>query len=315
MKFLICLLAVAAAAEPAFDGKSGRGLRDAVAAECAPRLTVEPRFEVFAGLDGQTTRAYDPWNDRWIGQTDYRDWHIPLGWMPVAWWERPTPQASNDLHNLRPCHVKTADALQGLPPGAGPLERVDYDNGTVQAGILGGKARCVPPAAYRGDLARAYMYMATLYPTDYIVPQAWTMLTGKVHPSLTPYALELLMRWHADDPVSPEEAARNQRVAELQGNANPFIDFPDLPRYLWGDKAGEPFVINPRRVPLHSTYHMADGRVDLYTPAAPADARWTVDGASVNGPSVETSALGTGRHHLTFTHGQLTGRVMITILP
>jgi hypothetical protein len=42
------------------------------------------------------------------------------------------------------------------------------------------------------------------------------------------------------DPVSPKELHRAIEVNKIQGNRNPFIDYPDLVEYIWGDKQGTP---------------------------------------------------------------------------
>jgi endonuclease I len=39
---------------------------------------------------------------------------------------------------------------------------------------------------------------------------------------------ELLLSWHEDYPVSLYEKHRNAAIQELQGNRNPFIDYPNL---------------------------------------------------------------------------------------
>lgn len=309
------LLALALAAMPGFVGKSGAGLRQAVARECAPARAAQPSFQLMARLDGQAARTWDPWCAAWVDEGAWRDWYTLAGWAPARWWESPASFEAIDLHNLRPSRVDAADARGLYPPGVGPMEQVRWDNGVFQTGVAGDIEVFTPPAEYRGDLARAYFYMAALYPTTHIAPRAWTVLTGREHPALTPYAVGLLGAWAVDDPVSPDEGARNGRVEAEQGNRNPFIDYPDLWRHLWGDRADTPFVVEGERVPLRGTYRMSDGRIDLYTPSAPPGAAWSVDGREVGSASVATADLGPGRHHLTFTHRAATGRVMIEILP
>ena len=56
---------------------------------------------------------------------------------------------------------------------------------------------------------------------------------------LTKYGVALLMKWHRQDPVSQKEIDRNNGIQETQGNRNPFIDYPYLAEYIWGEKAGE----------------------------------------------------------------------------
>jgi deoxyribonuclease I len=42
----------------------------------------------------------------------------------------------------------------------------------------------------------------------------------------------LLIRWDQEFPVSLHEKHRNQAIYQIQGNRNPFIDFPDLTEYI-----------------------------------------------------------------------------------
>ena len=37
-----------------------------------------------------------------------------------------------------------------------------------------------------------------------------------------------LKAWNEEDPVDLEELERNDSIMKLQGNRNPFIDFPEL---------------------------------------------------------------------------------------
>jgi hypothetical protein len=43
------------------------------------------------------------------------------------------------------------------------------------------------------------------------------------------------MKWHRQDPVSQKEIDRNNAVYDIQDNRNPFIDYPYLAEYIWGD--------------------------------------------------------------------------------
>ena len=46
----------------------------------------------------------------------------------------------------------------------------------------------------------------------------------------------MMMRWSKNDPVDAVETARNNAVQEVQGNRNPFVDYPGLEDYVWGSK-------------------------------------------------------------------------------
>ena len=69
------------------------------------------------------------------------------------------------------------------------------------------RARVVEPRpASRGNIARAMLYMEDRY-------------------GLTLYARQrrALLEWHRADPVDAHERWRNRRIAEVQGDPNPWI--------------------------------------------------------------------------------------------
>ena len=65
------------------------------------------------------------------------------------------------------------------------------------------------------------------------------MLSNNAYPVFKPYAINLLMEWHRNDPVSSKEINRNNAVDNIQRNRNPFIDFPVLAEYIWGEYQDE----------------------------------------------------------------------------
>ena len=60
-------------------------------------------------------------------------------------------------------------------------------------------------------------------------------LDGKAYPGLSSWQLEMLLKWAQNDPVSEKEVNRNNAVYGIQKNRNPFIDYPGLERFIWGD--------------------------------------------------------------------------------
>ena len=108
--------------------------------------------------------------------------------------------------------------------------------------VTNGKARVFEPNdEYKGDLARAYFYMATAYESykngfgKERSPKDWKsdMLTSDIYPFFTDWALKMLMRWSQQDPVSEKEISRNEGIFAIQGNRNPFVDYPGLEKYIW----------------------------------------------------------------------------------
>lgn len=62
--------------------------------------------------------------------------------------------------------------------------------------------------------------------------------------TLNQWSINLLLKWSRQDPVSDKEVARNDAVYKIQNNRNPFIDNPSLAEYIWGDHAGEAFIVD-----------------------------------------------------------------------
>ena len=50
--------------------------------------------------------------------------------------------------------------------------------------------------------------------------------------------MNLLLKWHREDPVSAWEIQRNNLVEDKQGNRNPFIDHPSYVDLIWGGTYG-----------------------------------------------------------------------------
>jgi len=51
---------------------------------------------------------------------------------------------------------------------------------------------------------------------------------------LTDYAVKLFTKWHEMDPPDEWEINLNNRLFEIQGNKNPFIDHPEYVNAIWG---------------------------------------------------------------------------------
>ena len=82
-----------------------------------------------------------------------------------------------------------------------------------------------PIDEYKGDFARTYFYFGTRY---YGEDGSWEGSPQVDGAQLLPWAENLLLEWHAADPVSAKEIDRNEAIYAIQGNRNPFIDRPDF---------------------------------------------------------------------------------------
>jgi endonuclease I len=98
-----------------------------------------------------------------------------------------------------------------------------------------------PIDSFKGDLARTYFYMAVRY-LD-VLP-GWTsdMFSGD---SLAGWVRQMLLTWHAMDPVSSKEIARNDSIWLIQANRNPFIDQPGWVAAIWDTPDGTSKALSP----------------------------------------------------------------------
>ncbi len=92
-----------------------------------------------------------------------------------------------------------------------------------------------PIDEYKGDFARSYLYMSTRYYTEDAGWPGSPMTDGS---QLKSWALQVMLAWSAQDPVSPKETDRNDAVYQAQNNRNPFIDHPEFINEIWGFPVG-----------------------------------------------------------------------------
>ena len=162
--------------------------------------------------------------------------------MPKSWFNDASPMYSDAFH-LYPTDGKVNGQRSNFPYGECANGTTLPSNGNVKAlGKLGtstfaGYSGRVfePDDEYKGDFARSYFYMATAY-NDRVANWNSDMLAGNDYPVFSSWALNLLLKWHRQDPVSDKERTRNDAVYAHQRNRNPYIDHPELVEYVWGDK-------------------------------------------------------------------------------
>lgn len=115
-----------------------------------------------------------------------------------------------------------------------------------------------PADPWKGDFARGYMYMATAYQDyNWEGKQALQILQQGAYPTLQKWAYTLYIQWAKADKPDPVEIKRNNDVAKIQGNRNPYVDFPNLMEYVWGDSTNIAF--NPETTVKSSSYVNGEG--------------------------------------------------------
>lgn len=180
--------------------------------------------------------------------------------IPKSWWGGGKNDMYSDIFHLVPTdgYVNNRRSAYAF----GEVQNVTYSYNGCKLGsskssistdretLLGTSASCSgtvfePKEDYKGDFARGYLGMIAKYSnTSYSITSGnggliFEAFKSTSHFGLTQYGIVLLMKWHREDPVSRKEIDRNNGIQQTQGNRNPFIDYPYLAEYIWGEKAGQ----------------------------------------------------------------------------
>lgn len=119
------------------------------------------------------------------------------------------PYMLADLHNLYPELMRVELARRNSQFGTlGDAVPSKFDD--IGCDLKASFQLVEPRAEAKGNVARAIFYMHV----EYGLP-----IPGQV---------QMFKQWHQMDPPDADEKARNDRIAELQGTRNRFIDNPEL---------------------------------------------------------------------------------------
>ncbi len=168
--------------------------------------------------------------------------------VPQSWWDNGTSvPPGTDLYNVMPSDTPANSAKANYPWGVVDEGKATFDNdvtkvGTGTVGETYSGTVFEPADWYKGDFARIGFYMATCYPD--IWNDEAIMMSNDLPLTLLDDFATMLMAWSNADPVDEGEIQRNEDVCKYQLNRNPFIDYPELVDYIWGDKSGEAFYLS-----------------------------------------------------------------------
>lgn len=195
--------------------------------------------------------------------------------MPNSWFGGKVMPMYTDLFHMYPTDKVVNNKRSNYPFGETNGESYKSANDFSKLGkcTVEGYSGTVfePNDEYKGDFARTYFYMVTCYEEK--LPDWYSnfsdsrpTLDGKTYPGLSEWQLKMLMRWAKQDPVSEKEVNRNNAVYEIQKNRNPFIDYPGLEEYIWGDKQDEAFSYDNMPSAIKSVDTAADQPTVIYSP-------------------------------------------------
>lgn len=247
---------------------------------------------------------------------------------PASWFSDASPMYS-DLFNVYPTDGWVNSVRSNYPYGEVGAADITSVNGSKRGNSdFPGYTGVVfePVDEYKGDFARTVMYMATRY-SDNLA--SWLSANSNdtevevIYDSsngLTSYAVNLFLAWSRMDPVSAKETARNEAVYGIQSNRNPFIDFPGLEEYIWGNKTGELFYVNTPP-PVNTPVISATGKVvnngqtiAFGTVSGPMQKSFTIKTSGITGDlTVSTSGAGYVSSATTILQQQAENGYTITV--
>lgn len=180
--------------------------------------------------------------------------------FPNSWFGKKIQPMYTDLHHLYPTDGYVNNRRDNYPFGETDGEKYMSANDFSKLGACTypGYTDIVfePADEYKGDFARTYFYMVTCYEEQIVdwynnFADARPTLDGNTYPGLSSWQLSMLMKWAQNDPVSEKEINRNNAVFGIQNNRNPFIDYPELEQYIWGESTDSLFSYDNYQKPKH----------------------------------------------------------------
>lgn len=286
LSFLMCLLAVLSVYAQGpnnsgtyyknADGKKGKDLKTAFAGIISNHtsLSYNSLWEHYKKTDlrpdGKIWDMYsnitnfDPDRDRAGSYSKEGDVFNREHSFPKSWFDDATPMTTDIMH-IVPTDAKVNGMRSNYPFGENNGDRYKSNGGFSKLGTCTtpGYSGIVfePNDEYKGDFARIYFYMVTCYESKV---SSWDseMLSHDSYPAFKKWALDMLLRWAKEDPVSQKEIDRNNAVYAIQHNRNPYVDYPGLEQYVWGANQDEAFS--------YDNYEYKDpGTTDPDTPDTP----------------------------------------------
>lgn len=135
--------------------------------------------------------------------------------VPQSWFNERMPMRG-DIHHLFTCDPVCNSIRSNYPYHDFPDYNPDHiGNERVEDACGKADDELFEPEYGKGTVARAMLYFLIRYPDE--IEHSHKETINK----------DLLLEWHQQFPPDLYEKHRNQAIYEIQGNRNPFIDYPD----------------------------------------------------------------------------------------
>lgn len=159
----------------------------------------------------------------------------------------------SDLYHVRPCDSKVNTARGDAPyvcfddsefsskksatvevGDSGPYKLRIYGAEETSTGVYEYASLVEPSDEFKGDVARIVAYIYMHYNSFSGTPSSRSSMVGSldltkaIGYSSASKAKAVLKSWNKLDPPDDIEKRRNHSVQQIQGNRNPFVDYPNL---------------------------------------------------------------------------------------
>ena len=184
--------------------------------------------------DGTPPYSFDFDDDQCGQYSDEGDCFNREHTWPSSWFEDLSPMRS-DLHQVFPVDGYMNGIRSSYPFGVVGWSTYESANGSLRGNSdlcsYGGRV-FEPIDAYKGDVARAQLYMSIRYRGE---DGDWSSSEATDGATLEDWYVETMLAWHLLDPVSDKERDRNDAIQGIQDNRNPFVDHPEYACWIWVD--------------------------------------------------------------------------------
>ena len=227
--------------------------------------------------------------------------------VPQSLFKKKAPMR-NDIHFVVPSDGKVNGVRGSFPFGEVAFPEYTSKNGSkLGKNTSTGFSKKVfePIDEFKGDIARMIFYFVTRYESQLSGFDSGDILSGSAYPGITKWQLNVLLKWHKQDPVSQRERDRNNAAFVYQGNRNPFIDNPNWVSAIWEGTSSTPPT--PPSTPDTTPPSIPTNLKVAHTTNNNISVNWTASTDNIGVTSYDVCLDGVVKSSVTTTSAIITG--------